>query len=722
MDEFGFTSFIAYSMIQNISSYCEFRLKFTPADPDKATKDNLIFFTGQKGQGLKGDDFLVLGLQNGTVVYSFNLGSGTTTIVSEPLDRLLEMHIVRLGRFLRTGWLKVDKQMNKTRTSSGTLMGLNVFSQFYVGGYSEYTPELLPNGAHFNDSFQGCIYELLVRTGKDSRFRKPGSPEGHPNAGRNVGQCRVSSCSRMKCGNGGTCVEKASTVYCQCRPGWKGAFCTETVSVCDPQHKPPHQCAPGSLCIPLPEGYTCRCPLGTKGVHCKEALTISDPVFRSNESSWMGFSPFNIRHKTHIKMQFLPRSPDGILFYTAQHLGTQSGDFLSIGLAGGFVQLRYNLGDATVVLPSTKAVDTAGKTWHFIEAGRTGKQGYLKLDGINVTRASSVGMTALDTKTLFFVGGVPNLNEINAVAVENEPSGFDGCIREVVVNDFELKLTEEGAKDGSNIGDCDGTACGYKICVNEGNCSLDSAANFFCSCQPLWVGTNCEIPVICLNNLCKHGSLCIPTFSTATYRCACALGWAGVHCENKIMLSTVKFSGNSYAKYNDPLYLMRDLRFTSISLNFTTSEKDGLVLWMGKAEDEDNDYLTIGISRGNLKIGVNLGERIILPFVFGNSSVCCDKWHSVSVHQDRTIITVKHNGKRILYEDLDPRRRYVALNYGGVCYFGGFEFSRKVKSVTAGLFTQGLVGRIKDVFIFKDPKPVLFSSNMEGYNILSGDE
>lgn len=50
-DEFGFTSFIAYSMIQNISSYCEFRLKFTLADPDKATKDNLIFFTGQKGQG-----------------------------------------------------------------------------------------------------------------------------------------------------------------------------------------------------------------------------------------------------------------------------------------------------------------------------------------------------------------------------------------------------------------------------------------------------------------------------------------------------------------------------------------------------------------------------------------------------------------------------------------------------------------------------------------------
>lgn len=39
----------------------------------------------------------------------------------------------------------------------------------------------------------------------------------------------------------------------------------------------------------------------------------------------MSFAPFYIRHKTHIKLQFQPLSPDGILFYTAQHLGTQSG-------------------------------------------------------------------------------------------------------------------------------------------------------------------------------------------------------------------------------------------------------------------------------------------------------------------------------------------------------------------------------------------------------------
>lgn len=50
---------------------------------------------------------------------------------------------------------KVDDHKNKTVTSPGRLVGLNVFSQFYLGGYHEYIPELLPNGSRFKNGFQG---------------------------------------------------------------------------------------------------------------------------------------------------------------------------------------------------------------------------------------------------------------------------------------------------------------------------------------------------------------------------------------------------------------------------------------------------------------------------------------------------------------------------------------------------------------------------------------
>ncbi|XP_078242791.1 protein eyes shut homolog [Pogona vitticeps] len=106
-DAFGYTSFLAYSAIPNISLYYEFHLKFRLANHDSSVEDNLIFFTGQKGQGLNGDDFLVLGLRNGSVVYTYNLGSGTATIISEPLDLTHPIHVVSLGRSLQEGWMKV---------------------------------------------------------------------------------------------------------------------------------------------------------------------------------------------------------------------------------------------------------------------------------------------------------------------------------------------------------------------------------------------------------------------------------------------------------------------------------------------------------------------------------------------------------------------------------------------------------------------------------------
>ena len=57
--------------------------------------------------GRNGDDFLAVGLRDGRVVYSYNLGSGIASVSSDPLDRSLGIHAVRLGRFLQMGWLKV---------------------------------------------------------------------------------------------------------------------------------------------------------------------------------------------------------------------------------------------------------------------------------------------------------------------------------------------------------------------------------------------------------------------------------------------------------------------------------------------------------------------------------------------------------------------------------------------------------------------------------------
>ncbi|MBN3308884.1 EYS protein, partial [Amia calva] len=435
----------------------------------------------------------------------------------------------------------------------------------------------------------------------------------------------------------------------------------------------------------------------------------------------MAFSPANIRHSTDLRLQFQPLAPDGILFYTAQHLSPRAGDFFCISLSRGFVQLRYNLGDKTIALQSPEQVDTSGKSWHLVHAGRNGNKGYLVMDGAKVMQNTTIGMTALDTNTNLFVGGVSPLNAVSSNAVVDEPVSFTGCIREVIINEHELNLTETGAIGGADVGDWDGTNCGYKVCKNNGTCKLNRFKLFMCVCPPLWTGPKCTLSVYCVDNLCQHDSLCVPDVPSATYNCVCSLGWEGKYCETESSFQAAKFTGNSYIKYRDPNYEVRNLKLTKISFNFTTSRPDGLILWMGAAENEDSDYLAVGLSNGRLKIAINLGERISVPFISSKTTLCCDKWHSLSVIQNRTVMQAYVDEKRVLYEDVDPFERYVALNYGGICFFGGFELHRDISQVTAGLYTQGLAGRVKDVVLFQDQRKVLFLQSSEGYNVHSGD-
>lgn len=398
-----------------------------------------------------------------------------------------------------------------------------------------------------------------------------------------------------------------------------------------------------------------------------------------------------------------------------------TGDFLCVSLTSGFIQLRYNLGDGTHVLQSTNRVDFSGRTWHTVRAGRIGNQGFLHLDGEEVRQNATEGMTTLDVATEIFVGGVSTLSSVSAEATENGPAGFTGGIRELILNGCEFELTETGALGGANVGDWDGTACGYKVCKNGARCNPMGVDSFTCTCLPSWTGPACNQSVKCLNNLCKHGSLCVPSNATASY-CICPLGWEGRYCDREMSAATLKFVGNSYVKYQDPKFSMRNLRYTQVSFNFSTSTNDSLIMWMGRAEHEDDDYLAIGLERNHLKIAVNLGERLSQPLTFRNVTFCCNKWHHISISLNGTIAEVFLNDERILLEDVDPFERYVALNYGGLFYFGGFELHANLTTVTSGLFSKRFVGNLKNVSLYQDTKEVEFMQNSEGFNVYNGNQ
>lgn len=390
-------------------------------------------------------------------------------------------------------------------------------------------------------------------------------------------------------------------------------------------------------------------------------------------------------------------------------------------MTSGFVQLRYDLGDGTHVLQSADRVDSHGRIWHTVKAGRVGHEGFLSLDGKEVRHNATEGMTTLDVATDVFVGGVSTLSSVSTDAKEGEPVGFTGCIRELILNGHEFELTERGAVSGANVGDWDGTACGYKVCQNGGQCRATGSDSFTCTCPPSWTGPVCNQSVSCVNNICTHGSICAPS-NVTSYICMCPLGWGGRYCDTQISTDAPKFVGNSFVKYRDPRYNSRNLKGTRVSLSFHTRTADGLIMWMGKAEQEDDDYLAVGLQSGHLKIAVNLGDRLSLPLTFRNLNLCCNKWHNVSISVNNTIIQVFLNNKRIIFEDMDPFGRYVALDYGGQLYLGGFELNRNVSVVTSELFSKGFEGNLRNVYLFEDTKPLTFLKNSEGFNVYESNE
>lgn len=72
----------------------------------------------------------------------------------------------------------------------------------------------------------------------------------------------------------------------------------------------------------------------------------------------MSFEPVYIKRQTDIRVQLKPIVPEGLLFYVAQHLHSHSGDFLSLTMYKGTVEMRVDMGTSVNIIRSKVLIDT----------------------------------------------------------------------------------------------------------------------------------------------------------------------------------------------------------------------------------------------------------------------------------------------------------------------------------------------------------------------------
>ncbi|XP_067947545.1 basement membrane-specific heparan sulfate proteoglycan core protein-like [Watersipora subatra] len=137
------------------SSSPEMKVQLTVAT---RSKEGLLYWQGQQSAlSGAGRDFFGIGLVNGYVKFSFELGGGPAVIMSTIRVNDGSSHVIEAKRNGQQGLLIVDGLPKVIGSSSGPLKHLNGNGNIYIGGVPHYKRMVSSN---FSPGFDGCISHM----------------------------------------------------------------------------------------------------------------------------------------------------------------------------------------------------------------------------------------------------------------------------------------------------------------------------------------------------------------------------------------------------------------------------------------------------------------------------------------------------------------------------------------------------------------------------------
>ncbi|XP_074498541.1 basement membrane-specific heparan sulfate proteoglycan core protein isoform X4 [Sebastes fasciatus] len=444
----GEESYIAYPPLTNVHDDLRVELEFKPLE-----RDGLIFFCG--GKKMKVEDFVAISMVEGHVEFRYELGTGQAILLSPEPVSLGQWHRIVAERNKRAGHLKVDQGPVERKTSPGKAQGLNIHTPMYLGGVPNM--DILPMPANVSELFEGCIGEISINNKKvDLSYSFTES--------RSIRKCVDNSpCDRRPCLNGGHCMSSFEYEYqCLCKDGFEGERCEVVKDVCQSNL----QCQNGGSCV---DGQ-CVCAPGHTGLNCEESQVSSFPeALRNLESSEANDSPYQYAAHFHddgyialpksifprsahdspetIELEINTSSSEGLILWhgvetngarnlrkvhaSKKELGEhgKGKDFISLGLQNGHLVFSYQLGSGEAEILSRRAINDG--RWHKVTAVRTGKDGYIRIDGGATLHGQSKGRSLMvNTKGSIYLGGAPDMA---AMTGGKFLSGMTGCVRNLAL-------------------------------------------------------------------------------------------------------------------------------------------------------------------------------------------------------------------------------------------------------------------------------------------------
>ncbi|CAG5125571.1 unnamed protein product, partial [Candidula unifasciata] len=329
------------------------------------------------------------------------------------------------------------------------------------------------------------------------------------------------------CKNRGSCRDKVADYDCTCpapvasRPNFGGKNCTTFLRGCEG----PRRCWNGN-CIPKlvnetqdSHSFDCDCYPGYTGPYCAQSTDIS---FRHNHTDYikipMNSSSFNL------SLRFQTTVSTGVLVLWRM----SASSFVSVEMSDGKVLLRYkeDTGFRSCTLNTRSPVNSSE---HHQLNLVVSQNIILSLPGNNCTSTACSSQACL---TSFSFSGIQppassqlyiGSGSVAEVIDPAMPSGFVGCMEDVLIND---QLYYPGKPNGQYFVSpgCSRTPqCVEDSCSRHGFCE-DLWDSYVCHCYRPYYGINCENDN-CASSPCLNGGVCVD--GLATFTCTCPRGFTG---------------------------------------------------------------------------------------------------------------------------------------------------------------------------------------------------
>ncbi|KAM9311041.1 cadherin EGF LAG seven-pass G-type receptor 1 [Gastrophryne carolinensis] len=372
-------------------------------------------------------------------------------------------------------------------TQSGSKKSLDLTGPLLLGG----VPDLPEDFPVQNRQFIGCMRNLTIDSkpiDMASFIANNGTLAGCP--------AKKNFCDTSACVNGGTCINKWNTYYCDCPLHFGGKNCELTM------HFPQHFEGNGVV------------------IWTDMEIIVSVPWF--------------------IGLMFRTRQSSGMLMQA----NAGSSSRIIIQVVKSYIQFDvYNSLNliASMQIHQTRVAD--GEWHHLLIELKSSKDGkdikYLAimyLDYGMYQNFVEIGNILPGLKlNNIYVGGVSESRD-------HITQGFNGCMKgvrmgETSTNVATLNMNKAklvNVESGCEVDNpCDSNPCPY-----HSDCS-DEWNGFSCNCEPGFFGKDCVD--VCSLNPCEHVSTCAKKPSSSHgYTCECGASYYGQYCENKVDLPCPK--------------------------------------------------------------------------------------------------------------------------------------------------------------------------------------